>query len=294
MKPLLKQFLITSFAFIFFLSLFQGISAAQSSGPDVPFQQAVPSFLDEIIKAVKDFVNADAIGPWIDRTTAVFSDFLDDIKLVFIEFQTTVLDAGDNVFHNLAEITQKAENFFQELSGLNQLTQAVQPFLEKVLQSFPSLRPGRVDDVPLQNFYEYYNTAEQRNPWQTGSFFHREDASGQIKENFQETALEQTNSGVQSSSILSQENSVEKDGENIFHLVIKNDQVIEQQQKLPDRTLIHEILRKLKEDHADPDLIQQYENLVALIDQNLNNLQPQSFPPVTAVSTKVVENPSRN
>ena len=151
-SPTIKILALT--VLIILCGVFPQSAPAQQAGSfnqSVPYQQAVPSFLDEVTNAIKNLVDPNVIGPWIDQMIARFSEFLDDFKQAVIEFQNTALNSIESGLDKLKSVNQKWTDLINSFPGLSQFTQAVEPSVNKLVQGLPKPRSPQAGDVPLQN-----------------------------------------------------------------------------------------------------------------------------------------------
>lgn len=277
------------FAFFFALILFSRVCHAQNSEftPDVPYQEAVPSFLERIQTAVQDIVDVAAVRQWFEETGARFnefaSDFIDGVK----EWAQAPL--GSFGIGKIKDSTDKWNTVANNLPGLEDMRPVITPLLNEAVKDLPELEPVNNTGVPSGNIYNWYQQMEAANPWGTAALFKVERLDENIVKHLSKKINEQTREGVSSRTVIFKEKEVKKNGKPVFYILVKNDKVVEKNVAAKDKTLMHEVLRNMKQNNDDPQFISLIQQIVDTIDSHLGTPAVQTSSQSAQPSIKVLK-----
>ena len=251
--------------------------AADPFTKDVPYDQAVPAFLESVtqeVRAVKDDQELAAIGQWESQTRGRIQEFLDDLIRVSIDTEHL---SPEEVIAEYQAVEDKWTNVIYTFPDIDEVLPGVRPLVEQLFSGLPRLREHRSgQDVPLQNLYEWYVAMEVENPWGTAAYYQLLPVEPVLREFiFSEIANVRTVEGVESIRIIRRETIVRKNGTLIFYELIQDDQVVQNFAVAKDPTLIHELLRLALQDNADPFLVDVLQRYVELIDDELARARDQ-------------------
>jgi len=244
---------------------------------DVPYDQAVPAFLEAVVQevqAVKDEEELAVIGQWEEQTRLRIQEFLDDLIQVSIDLETL---PPEEVSARYGNVAHKWFEVIYTFPYINEVLPGVQPLVEHLFSGLPQLRAHRWGrDAPFQNLYEWYWAMETKNPWGTAAYYQLLPMDPIWREFiFSEIVNVRTLQGVETVKIIQRETIVRENGTLIFYEFIQNDHVIQNFAVEKDPTLIHELLRLALQDNADPFLIDVLQKYVELIDDELAQARDQ-------------------
>jgi len=238
---------------------------------DVPYEKAIPAFLEEAAHEVETKMSdPDPTFQWFKDTGQRLDEFLDD----WLEAVKTIPDQSFGHYNTdaIEDTSQKWTDIINSMPGKDELETILTPLTNNLFKNLPRLRPTKNGDVPLANIREYYKEMEELDPWRMGSLFKLESINENVITVLSEHINEQTQNGVRTNTVVFREKKKEVNGETTYYVLIENDRIIDEFKKEEDRTLIHEILRKMTEDNGDPKIIEGLNSLVNLIDFHLDQL----------------------
>jgi hypothetical protein len=246
---------------------------------DIPYDQAVPAFLEAVtleVQAVKDEQELAAIGQWEEQTRSRIQEFLDDLIQVSIDIENL---PPDEVSARYEDVADKWLGVIYTFPDIGEVLPGIQPLVEQLFSGLPQIRAHRWgQDAPLQNLYEWYFAMEVENPWGTAAYYQLLPIEPILREFIlSEIANVKTVEGIETIKIIHRETIVRKNGTLIFYELIQNDQVIQNFAVEKDPTLIHELLRLALLDNVDPFLIDVLKKYVELIDDELAQARDQGI-----------------
>lgn len=271
------QISVISFGVTFAAIVFVLRSEADLFTKDIPYQQAVPAFIEAVsqeVQPVKDEQELAAIGQWEEQTRFRIQEFLDDLIQASMDVETL---PPDEVSARYEDVADKWLGVIYSFPDIYEVLPGVQPLVEQLFSGLPQLRSHRWGrDVPLQNLYEWYLAMEVQNPWGTAAYYQLLPLEPVFREFLlSEIANVRTLEGIETVKIIHRETIVRKNGTLIFYELIQNDQVIQNFAVEKDPTLIHELLRLALQDNADPLLVDVLKKYVELIDDALAQARDQ-------------------
>lgn len=240
----------------------------QNYSVDVFYQDAVPAFLNAATNAVKDVPNKEEIAQWADQTRDRLPEFLNDMTNAMASQVNKPLGTSD--ISEINDFVAKWQGVTATCPGCVDLGPLVAPIVDNLLHGIPDVRSPRAGDVPLQNLYEFYQQMGQLNPWGLSALFQLEPLPQEIRQlSVQELSKEITQGGIKKIYIVRRETSKEVNNEIVFYELIENDHVVKVAFKSDDVTMMQETLDQLKQHNGDPQVIQQMEQLVSLVNDDL-------------------------
>jgi hypothetical protein len=254
--------------------LLNGVWTARSAEAaytiDVPYQQAVPDFLEAITEAaagVKDEVELEEIWQWHEETQARFPEFLEDL----IEIARQLEDNGNEQFivEKYQAFADKWNTISQLYPGLSELEPVLEPIIDQLLTGLPTLQSTPPEN-PVGNLYELYVEMSRLNPWFVGSLW---DVplieNAQKRSELFEITRERTVRGYKSIDIISRDTVVSLNGVTVFSELIKDGVLMNRAVLLNGPSMLHETLEKMIEDGGEPQEIEIVQEFVDLINLNI-------------------------
>ncbi|HOY10450.1 MAG TPA: hypothetical protein PLB05_10315 [Candidatus Omnitrophota bacterium] len=161
-----------SFGVTFAAIVFVLRSEADLFTKDIPYQQAVPAFIEAVsqeVQLVKDEQELAAIGQWEEQTRSRIQEFLDDLIQASMDVETL---PPDEVSARYEDVADKWLGVIYSFPDIYEVLPGVQPLVEQLFSGLPQLRSHRWGrDAPLQNLYEWYLAMEVQNPWGTAAYY---------------------------------------------------------------------------------------------------------------------------
>ena len=141
-----KYYLLFALGYSFFAiclldSIFVIKHAQAAFTSDVPYQQAVPDFLEAITEAttsVKDEGELEEIAEWAEETRARLPEFLEDL----IEIAQQLEENGNYEFiiEEYQAFADKWNSISQSYPGLSELEPVLGPIIDQLLSGLPKLK----------------------------------------------------------------------------------------------------------------------------------------------------------
>lgn len=246
---------------------------------DVAYPVAVKELLNTLEQDVNDaqVVDEQEFSQWHGGAGTRLPELMDDLTEAIIEFEGRAF--GEYNVDEFVAISQKWNDIILQYPNLAEVEAVVNPILEEFLDGLPVMRSAKdTDIVPLQNVYEYHNEVQNVMLWGLQALFRILPIEREEKQTFfDEISKERTVQGYEKINIIRREKRVLKNGDPHFYELIEDDQLIDRIVAPRDATLVHEILRRMKEDDRDFVIISYLEWLAAEIDLHLNDAWQNGF-----------------
>ena len=237
---------------------------------DVPYQVAVPDFIDAVTNAtagVKDQDELDAIAQWEEDARARLPEFLND--LIFIAQQLEANGSEEFVVQKYTEFADKWNAIAQSYPGLAELEPVIGPILDQLVSGLPVLQ-STTEGNPAGNLYNLHVQMYQLNPWGTGEFWNVPPVESALKTTqISEHMREEIIDGFRSIRIVKRDVVVTLNGVVVFSEFIQDGELLNRAVVFRDPSVIHEALAQMVaagEDQQDIDVVSE---LVDLADLNL-------------------------
>lgn len=262
------RFFAATLIILFSLPYRAQAQTTDSFSPDVPYQEAVPAFLNAVTRAVEDVENKDDIARWADDTKSRLPEFLDDLIGVSSDFSHQPLGQFDS--HTLDAFLSKWQTVITDCPECQALAPLVEPLVTTLFEDIPRLRRTRAGDVPFQNLSELFGQLRNMNPWGMGPLFQIEPPpSGVAALKVAELSREQVQEGIKEIFVIRRRTLQIINNQIAFEEWIDDDAVRFTSFLFQAHTMIHETLTQLQENGGDPEVIAMLEDLVALINEDL-------------------------
>ena len=272
-----KYYLLFALGYSFFAiclldSIFVIKHAQAAFTSDVPYQQAVPDFLEAITEAttsVKDEGELEEIAEWAEETRARLPEFLEDL----IEIARQLEENGNEEFiiEEYQAFADKWNSISQSYPGLSELEPVLGPIIDQLLSGLPKLK-SNTSENPVGNLFELYVEMEQHNPWFVGLLWNipvmeNTQKRSEIVEKIREITIE----GYKAIEILERDIVVKVNGSIAFSESIRNGVLVGASLLLRDPSVLHETLEKMIEDGGARREIAIVREFIELIDLNLQS-----------------------
>lgn len=237
---------------------------------DVPYQQAVPDFLEAITEAtenVKDEGELEDVAQWEEEARGRLPEFLEDL----IKIAQQLEEDGNEEFivEEYQAFADKWNVISQSYPGLSELQSVLGPIVDQLLSGLPTLKPTPSEN-PVGNLYDLYVEMTQINPWFVGLLWDVPLAENvQKRSRVVEKTREITIGGYKSIDILEREIVVQLNGTVVFSEFIKNGVLTGRTVLLRGPSILHEALEKMIEDGGVDREIEIVQELVNIVDLNL-------------------------
>ena len=238
---------------------------------DVPYQMAVPDFLEAITEAtesVKDAEELEDITQWENNARERLPEFLEDL----IEIARQLEEKGNEefIFEEYQAFADKWNDISKTYPGLSELEPVLGPIIDQLLNGLPTLGPTPPEGNPAGNLFELYIEMTQVNPWFVGLIWDVpliEDTL--LRSEISEETRERTVNGFKSIDIIKRDILVTLNGVVVFSELIEDGTLTERAVFLGDPSILHETLRKMIEDGGVPREIAIVQEFIDLININL-------------------------
>lgn len=272
-KSLLNNLFVSTLFVYAGLVLHSECSAASAYTSNVPYQQAVPNLIDDLKEKtaqVKDDQELQEIAQWETDTRNRLPEFLNDLLVIAQSLEKQGI-SSQYILDEYQTFSKKWNQVSQTYPGLNELDPVLKPIMTKLLEGLPTLPPPSSDN-PMSGFASLYHTLEAKNPWGMAALFQIPFLPEQWKtKNVQEQSHEMTIAGVKMLNIAHRRIKVDLNGVTVYYELKQDDQLIEKTAEFRSPSVIHETLEAMIQNHEDPQVIQNLQNLVDLIDLHLNS-----------------------
>lgn len=254
------------------LLLFSSTQFAQANFTvDVPYQQAVPSFLDEINLVTGQNLSEDEIMDieiWEQGIRSKINDFLLELTTVVADYE--VHGSNEKLFADLEAFRLKWYTIVNSIPHFDKLQPFIAPIMDKAFEGIVKVEKSKKGEPPLAGLQRWYNEMEQLNPWGTASFYQIEPMPKRDRDSWlKELIYEQVRGGTKKAYVLRREQEINENGERLFYELVENDNLIERYFKPIDPTLAHELLRIAQDTNAEPYVVNLLEGYVKYIDEQL-------------------------
>jgi hypothetical protein len=256
---------------IFFpaLAIFLLISipaSAQDYGIDVPYQRAVPAFINAVTNAVKDVPNKEEIAGWNDDIRERLPEFLDDAVKAMAAQVDKPLEELD--IQEIEDFVAKWQGVLATCPNCVDLAPLVEPLVEELLRGLPP--PPKGDVPPFPKVFDYYQQLERLNPWGLAALFQFEWLSPQIHQvNIVEHSKEITRQGIRKVYVVRRVTVEQITGKFIFYEVILNDKLSDVFFIQTEPTFLHGALKQLVANGGNPRDIRFWDETVTLMDEEV-------------------------
>jgi len=198
----------------------------------------------------------------------MLSDLFNDLIMAVDDFKNQEL--GEYDFKKFKQVSEKWTLFFQDYADDNILDAEDKVIVDQVIETLPNLNDPSANQSPMDHIYKFFKSMETLNPLGLGSFFH---ILGIPNTREQEIVKMQINEvkkhGVKNTFVISKQIVKKVNDEIVYYELIENDVLKDFFQKENDKTLIHEILREMKENNEDIQIILALEELLKFIDDKV-------------------------
>lgn len=239
---------------------------------DVPYQDAVPGFLEAIsdaVRDVKDDGELEEIARWEEETRGRLPEFLGD--LIDIAQQLEENSGEEFVVERYEAFAAKWQGIVDAYPGLSELEAVLSPLLEQLLAGLPALPPARGQN-PVQNLLDVYRQMEQLNPWGTGLFWGILPLEHAVTEtNISERVREEIARGYRTVTVIHRNVVVTLNGVVVFSELIQDGNSVNKTVVFRDLSVLHEVLGQMVQNGEDPAVIDIVEELVELADLNIES-----------------------
>lgn len=271
-KHSLMFVLVSSF---FMACLFDGgfaINHAQAAYTiDVPYQMAVPDFLEAITDAtesVKDAEELEDIAQWENNERGRLPEFLEDL----LEIAKQLEENGNEefIFEEYQAFADKWNVISQTYPGLSELEPVLGPIIDQLLSGLPTLGPTPSEN-PVGNLFELYVELTQLNPWFVGLIWDVpliEDT--QLRSEVSEETHERTINGYKTIDIIKKDTLVKLNGIVVFSELIENGTLMNRAVLMRNPSVLHETLEQMIEDGGASREIAIVQEFIDLINTNLD------------------------
>ena len=268
-----KHFVLFVFLGSFFIAcLLSGVFAIKHAEAaftiDVPYQMAVPDFLEAITEAtesVKDEEELQDIAQWENEQRGRLPEFLQD--LIEIAKQLEANGNEEFIFSEYQAFADKWNEISKSYPGLSELEPVLGPIIDQLLSGLPALGPTPSEN-PVGNLSELYVEMTQLNPWFVGLIWDVpliDDTK--LRSIVSEETRERTVNGYKSIDIIKRDIIVQLNGIVVFSELIENGTLTDRSVLLRGPSVLHETLEKMIEDGGAPReiaIVQEFINLINL------------------------------
>jgi len=259
----------------FVVCLFDGSFAIKHADAaytiDVPYQMAVPDFLEAITEAtenVKDEGELEEIAQWEAEARGRLPEFLEDL----IEIARQLEESGNEEFivKKYQAFADKWNDISRSYPGLSELEPVLGPIIDQLLSGLPTLGPTPPENNPVGNLVELYIEMRQINPWFVGLIWDVPLIENtQKRTDIVEKTREKTIEGFKSIEIIKRDIIVKLNSFTVFSEFIKDGVIINSAALLRDPSILHETLKKMIQDGGARREIAIVQEFIDLIDLNL-------------------------
>lgn len=157
-----------------------------------------------------------------------------------------------------------------------------QPFVQEIRSSLPVLSSPSRGDFP-QNYTEYFQNMAQSNPLGLGALFRLDpQLTGTSRVEGQENISEAMSQGVHTRSVAFQNIRKFRNGELVYHKVIRNNEVVTDQSRPDDVSILHGIPDQMRRDGVNAAFIRFVQDRIDLVNYYLAKARDEkglSLPP---------------